>query len=50
MAKILVTGGLGLIGSTLNPVRHGLGVALTVVKLRFRSLLCRLIGGICCRA
>jgi len=31
--------------STLNPVRHGLSVALTVVKLRSKSLLRRLIGG-----
>jgi glycosyltransferase involved in cell wall biosynthesis len=30
--------------STLNPVSHGLGVALTVVKLRFRNLLLRLMG------
>ena len=32
-------------GSTINPVTHGLGVVLTVVKLRFRTLLQRLIGG-----
>ena len=32
-------------GSTLNPVIHGLGVAFTVVKLRFKGLLRRLIGG-----
>lgn len=31
--------------STLNPVRHGLGVALTVMKLRFKNLLRRSIGG-----
>ena len=31
--------------STTNPVRHGIGVALTVVKLRFWSLMRRLIGG-----
>ena len=30
--------------ATLNPVHHGLGVALTVVKFRFWSLLRRLIG------
>jgi len=30
--------------STLNPVCHGLGVALTVAKLRFKSLLRRSIG------
>jgi glycosyltransferase involved in cell wall biosynthesis len=29
--------------STLNPFRHGLGVALTVLKLRFKSFLNRLI-------
>ena len=31
--------------SSLSPVRHGLGVALTVVKLRSKSLLRRLVGG-----
>jgi len=31
--------------STLNPVSHGLGVALTVVKLRSKILLRRLMGG-----
>ena len=31
--------------STLNPVRHGVGVALTVVKLRSKILLRRLMGG-----
>ena len=30
--------------STMNPVRHGLGVALTVAKLSFKSLLRRSIG------
>ena len=31
--------------STLNPLGHGLGVALTLVKLRFKNLLRRLIVG-----
>lgn len=31
--------------STINPVRHGLGIAFTVVKLRFKDLLRRLIRG-----
>ena len=30
---------------SLNPVFHGLDVALTVVRLRLKGLLCRLIGG-----
>lgn len=30
--------------STINPVRHGVGVAFTIVKLRLKSLLHRLIG------
>lgn len=30
--------------SSMNPVRHGVGVAFTVVKLRLKSLLRRLIG------
>ena len=32
-------------GHSANPVTHGLGVALTVVKLRLRNLLRRSIGG-----
>lgn len=32
-------------GSTMNPVSHGLGVAFTVVKLRSKNLLRRLIRG-----
>jgi len=32
-------------GSTMNPVRHGLGVAFTVLKLRFKNLLRRLTRG-----
>lgn len=32
-------------GSTMNPVRHGFGVAFTIVKLRFKDLSRRLVRG-----